>query len=93
MEISFHVKEGALGASNLPRMLNRNWKKQAIRKGGKLAQKEGMVSILMNSYKHINLGKEIRVNVGNFGPKEGAVSKLMNNYKSIKSRKLMRVKA
>ena len=34
MEISCHVKEGALGARNFPRMLNRNWKKQAVRKDG-----------------------------------------------------------
>ena len=74
-----------MGEINLPRMLKRNWKKQAIRKGGKLTQKRGVVSISMNSYKRRKPGKTIKVKVGNSGPKEGAVSIMTSTVTKAKS--------
>ena len=38
MEISFHVKEGALGQVNFPKLSNRNWKKKEVRKRWKLTK-------------------------------------------------------
>ena len=83
MEISFHVKVGALGQVNLPKMLNRNWKKQVVKKIWKLSKRKEKPAVT----KAENAGKEITVKLGNFGPKEGSSSILMSNYKSREFRK------
>ena len=84
MEISCHDKEGTLGKVNLPKMSNRNSQKKVVKKIWKLTKSKENLAVT----KVESVGKEIRVNTGNFGPKEGAVSIFMSSYKSIKCRKI-----
>ena len=72
-----------MGQVNLPKMSNRNWQKQAVRKRWKLTKSKENPTVT----KEKSTRKTIRVKVGNFGPKEGIVSILTSSYKSRKCKK------